>query len=125
MLPACIAQFFAFWVCLITSPLASAAAGTSARPSSAPHAYVRFLVMVFPSFASRFADQRSKNYIPPSGKVNEHRRHARASAPRLFRKRTVEEARCSLHARGEESSVVACSHAFLAAARFSAAWCSP
>src|SRR6476646_366208 len=46
MLPACIAHWDEFCVCLITSPLASAPE-TSAQPSSALHVYPNFFA-IFP-----------------------------------------------------------------------------
>src|SRR5206468_320262 len=55
MLPACIAQFFASWLSLMTSELASASPGRAARPSKTPHVHVRVSTISF-SFACCLAE---------------------------------------------------------------------
>src|SRR5438876_12153322 len=77
MLPACIAQFFASWLSLMTSGLASASPGRAARPSKTPHVHVRVSSISF-SFACCLADGGrtaargallSTHYIPAPKKI--------------------------------------------------------
>src|SRR5438552_11626315 len=94
MLPACIAQFFASWLSLMTSGLASASPGRAARPSKTPHVHVRVSTISF-SFALLSGSRKNSsarraplNALYTRAKKNNMRRSKRW-ALLLFQNRTV------------------------------------